>query len=225
MTDAAALADQLRTGAQALARQLAAAGRTPFIDVTLLAHSRALQAVYLRQLLLFGALYGMLYAGAQWLGAAQGLAAAAVGLAMLPQSLLSALSSVAVRRSLRVRALLLGAAGATALAGVAALVAAASSSVLLASVAGGLLGTAMGIGGVGNQDALYRASPAGQLGVSAGLLRTSSYVGGFVTSGVMAAVYADGVTDAGFAVFGVLFLVCGALLALTSRRAPARATP
>lgn len=80
----------------------------------------------------------------------------------------------------------------------------------------------MGIGGVGNQAALYRASPAGQLGVSAGLLRTSSYVGGFVMSGVMAAVYADGVTDAGFA---VLFLVCGALLALTSRRAPARATP
>lgn len=45
-----------------------------------------------------------------------------------------------------------------------------------------------------------------------------------MTSGAMAAVYADGVTDAGFAVFGVLFLVCGALLALTSRRAPARAT-
>lgn len=42
-------------------------------------------------------------------------------------------------------------------------------------------------------------------------------------SGVMAAVYAGGVTDAGFAVFGALFLVCGALLAVTSRRAPARA--
>lgn len=222
---AAALAVSLLAGAAWVLweRRAVRTGREPFIDVGLVRRSPALRDVYLRQFLLFGALYGMLYAGAQWLGDARALAASAVGLAMLPQSVVNAVSSAVVSRSARVRRMLLVAALGTALAGVLTLAASAASSVLLMSTAGALLGAAMGVGGVGNQAALVLAAPAERLGVASGLLRTSSYVGGFVMSGVMAGVYAGGVTDAGFAVFGALFLVCGTLLAVTSRRAPARA--
>ncbi|MDO4240199.1 hypothetical protein [Micrococcus sp.] len=80
-------------------------------------------------------------------------------------------------------------------------------------------------------DAASRPTPASAPGIGRGLTTAvvlSGVLNPFNTSALAAALVTIGDdlhADAGFAVFGVLFLVCGALLALTSRRAPARATP
>lgn len=197
-------------------------GRTPFLDVRLLGSSWLLSGTYVRGFLLFMTLYGMLYAGSQWLGAEEGLSAALVGLVLLPQSIVSALSSLIAGRFTVVRPLILLSALAMIVAGAMCLVAAQIGSTALMGAGATGLGLAMGVGTVGNQSALYLGSPPAQFGVASGLFRTSTYVGGFVVTALMGVVYANGVTGNGMSVFAGLFVVGGIVTILISRGVPRR---
>lgn len=195
-------------------RRVAARAAEPFIDFGLIRSSRPLRGVYVRSFWLSTAVYCTLYALAQWLGTRHGMSSSQVGLLMLPQSVLAALAAVWAGRRAQVRPFILGA-GALLLVAAATLAAASllpgTASVAVAVLTTVATGIAFGIGMVGNQTALYLASTTEQFGVASGLLRTASYVGGFVAMAVMGVLYAGGATDAGLRGFVVVFVLAGVI--------------
>ena len=198
--------------------------REPFIDVRLIAHSVQLRDIYLRSFLLSTAVYVSLYAIAQWLGVVHGLDAAFVGIVMLPQSLLSAVMAMVAGRSNAIRPLVIGSGVCLSVGAV--LIALASTglptglALLAAVVTTSVVGAAFGIGTVGNQSALYVVSTSEQFGVASGLLRTASYIGGFVAMALMGLVYSGGVTDVALLGVAAVFAVAG--LATCGLSTPAR---
>ena len=186
--------------------------RDVFLDVKLLRSSAALRGTYVRAFWLSTAVYCTLYALAQWMSTQHGMTSVDVGLLMLPQSVPAALAAVWAGRRGTVRTQLITTGGllltaAATLATTTVLTGGGSLTVaVLTSLATGL---AFGIGMVANQTALYTASPAATFGVATGLLRTASYMGGFVAMAVMGVLYADGATTANLRGFVPVFVIAG----------------
>ncbi|WP_460468622.1 MFS transporter [Calidifontibacter terrae] len=206
-------------------RRVARQQMVPFLDVDLIGSSRPIRGVYIRSFLLSTAVYCTLYALAQWLDKVHGLSALEVGLVMLPQSALAAIAAVWAGRTSRAGRLVH--ASGLLLVGAAMTVFAASTllgaaAVTVAVVTTVLTGLAFGLGMVGNQTALYLASTAEQFGVASGLMRTSSYIGGFVATAIMGVLFSDGTTNAALRGFCVVFLAAGALTVLNARRSMPR---
>jgi MFS family permease len=171
---------------------------SPLIDFKMLADNAPLQRTYLRQTLSFLASYTVLYGASQWMEQSRHLSASVVGLAFLPMSLLSIAIArlISSRRWLRWPLIAAGAALATAAAWMLAIDARSSVSVLVCMTL--LVGVANGCSGFGNQAALYIQSPAHDIAVASGLLRTAMYLGAIFSSSMIGLAFGSAATDSGF---------------------------
>lgn len=189
---------------------------SPFLDVRMLARNGSLQRTYLRLMLSFAVMYGVLYGVSQWLEQARGIDPGLVGVLMLPMSVLSATASLVIGRWKWVRRVL-AACSALIVAGAGLLWAAsASNSLLWPVIALSVFGTSMGLGNVANQTMLYLKSSHEDLGTNSGFYRTASYIGGFVATGLIGAAFAGGANDAGLLSFAGVFAILGAALVVLS---------
>ncbi|WP_137845014.1 MFS transporter [Microbacterium sp. 2FI] len=200
---------------------------SPLIDVRFLASAPPLARTYLRQLLTGLAVFTAFYGLSQWMGATAGLGAAAIGVILLPLSVVSVVLArlVSVRGWVR-GALIGGAIGLIAAGGMLLLVHAEAPALVASLVAVAVVyGIAYGLTTVATQTAMYIQSPADQIGTAAGLLRTSNYLGAIFSASVIAVTFGDVPTNAGLHAQGWVVAALGAALLLLTfdRRLPWRA--
>lgn len=155
--------------------------KAPFIDFRLLVRNRGIGAPIVRQFVVMAILYAILFGFPTWLEGAQGLTPGSAGLVMLPISGMGLVATVLAGPTIvkwGIRApILIGAVLMTA-AMVALLFLTQDSTLTMVIVAAFLLGVPNGFFMLGNQMALFRATPTELVGVTTGLLRTSQFIGG-----------------------------------------------
>ncbi|CAG6390742.1 membrane hypothetical protein [Actinacidiphila cocklensis] len=184
----------------------------PFIDVRMLVRNRALTATYIRVSVTFLLIYSIFYGVSQWLQEGRGLSTTGVGLVMLPMSVLAALVSIpfARRESLAVPLLATAAAALTGSAGL--LVFTHTTPVWILVLVIMVFGITSGLGMLGNQAALYRQAPPESIGVAAGLMRTFTYLGAILSSGLISLAFGRRATDHGLHTVVWVLLAIGVLL-------------
>ena len=197
-------------GAALAGRELAA--RSPFLDIRMLAHNRALTTTYLRFGLTMLVTYCFIYGWTLWLEQAAGKTASAAGLLMLPSFAAAAGVSALAARSQRIWPPL--AAGAVTLtAGSVSLLALhGNSPVWMLAAASVIFGVQNGLSVVTNQAAMYAQAPAAQTGTAAGLLRTSMYLGAIASAGVTGFAFGARATDAGLHHLAIILTITAAIL-------------
>ncbi|WP_104056411.1 MULTISPECIES: MFS transporter [unclassified Arthrobacter] len=183
----------------------------PFIDFRLLGRDRNIGAPIVRQFVVMSVLYAVLFGFPTWLEGSRGLSPGDVGLIMLPLAGMgivttmfagSAISKWGIRAPILIGAFLMVAAT------VSLFMLTADSSLAMVLVLAVLLGSPNGFFMLGNQVALYRASPTEHIGVTSGLLRTSQFVGGTVAMVLLSATFDGKSMDVGL---HSLALVLGSL--------------
>lgn len=186
--------------------------RSPFIDVRMLAHNRALTTTYVR----FGGAmlvtYSFVYGWTLWLEQAAGRSATTTGLLMMPSFAVAAVVSALTSRSGRIWAPLTG--------GMATLTAGSISLLFLSDTTPlwGLVlvsivfGVQNGLIVVTIQAAMYAQAPEGQTGVAAGLLRTFMYLGAIASAGLIAFTFDAQATSAGLHRLGVILTTASLVL-------------
>lgn len=183
----------------------------PFIDVRLLSGNRRIGTPIVRQFVVMALLYAILFGFPTWLEGSRGFSPGEVGLIMLPLAGMgivttvfagSAISKWGVRAPILIGAFLMAAATTSLF------VLTADSSLVIVLVLAVLLGSPNGFFMMGNQVALYRASPAEHIGVTSGLLRTSQFVGGTMAMVLLGATFDGKSLDVGL---HSLALVLGSL--------------
>ncbi|WP_338079971.1 MFS transporter [Antrihabitans stalactiti] len=187
------------------ARELSCAH--PFIDLRILGSNRPLLITYGRALLAYVVSYSFLYGYTQWLEHGRGLSASQTGLATLPLFLTGILVSFATGRRKGVRGKLVVAAVAQ-IAGCTLLLALHSSSpVWLLLVVALAFGIPQGLGSLALQNSVYHQANPADIGASAGLLRTSSYLGAIISAAAQGAFYGEAATTVGM--HNLAFLLIG----------------
>ncbi|GAB3366048.1 MFS transporter [Modestobacter lapidis] len=184
----------------------------PFLDVRMLAANPPLVVTYLRVLLTFLVVYGVLFGLTPWLQEGRGLSASVAGLILLG---MFAAGTVASLFGMRGRTTVVAAAGsrpgrARRRPGTGRRRRDHAGRRL--GLRGGVFGLPNGMGQVANQIMVYRAAPAEQLGTATGLTRTAQYVGAMVATSVVGLSYADGVADPGLHILAWAFSGVGVLL-------------
>ncbi|MFG1608325.1 MFS transporter [Actinoplanes sp. NPDC049265] len=170
----------------------------PLIDLPMLGRNGALQRTYLRQFLAGLGNYTALYGVSQWMEEGAGYSSLAVGLIMLPLSVVSiGLARVASSRGWVRWPLVAGASALIATAGVM-LAAGHGSGVALMLAISTMFGVANGFSNVANQAALYTQAPGERIAVAAGLYRTANYLGAIFSASVIGLSFGARVDDAGF---------------------------
>ncbi|MCU1413315.1 MAG: transporter [Microbacteriaceae bacterium] len=200
----------------------------PMIDVRMLARRKPLQRTYIRQILISLGTYAMLYGVSQWMEQSRGLSASVVGLVLIPLSVLSIIVArfVSGRGWIRWPLVLSGAA----------LIGAAAVGVFITDQSpiwvligmSLLVGLTSGLGGFANQAALYIETPADEIAVGSGLLRTSTNVAAIFSSSIIGLSFGAIATDGGLHVLSLALAVIGIALVLLSvldHRIPANANP
>lgn len=154
----------------------------PFIDLRVLAGNTALLATYARSLLTGVVSYAVLYGFTQWLEDGRGLDASQAGLVLLPMFATAILVSSTTGRRPEVKAkLVVG--GVTQVLFCALLLLFDAGSTVWALVGLAIIiGIPQGLNNLANQNALYHQADPERIGASAGLLRTSYYLGAIVAS-------------------------------------------
>lgn len=184
---------------------------SPFIDFRLLGRERAIGAPIVRQFVVMSILYAILFGFPTWLEGSRGFSPGDVGLIMLPLAGMgivttvfagSAISRWGIRSPILIGAFLMAAATASLF------LLSRDSSLVIVLVLALLLGSPNGFFMLGNQVALYRASPAEHIGVTSGLLRTSQFVGGTMAMVLLGASFQGKSLDVGL---HSLALVLGSL--------------
>ncbi|WOF21657.1 MFS transporter [Microbacterium betulae] len=188
----------------------------PLLDVRLLASEPALARTYLRQLLVGLAVSTALYGLSQWREDAAGLDAAAIGVILLPLSVVSILLARIVSVRGWVRGSLVG--------GALAVIAAGGMLSLLRSGMPGLVplllgvaivyGAANGLTSVATQTALYLQAPADRIGTAAGLLRSFGHIGAIFSASVISVTFGAQPSDAGLRLQGWVVAGLGVVLFL-----------
>jgi MFS family permease len=141
-----------------------------------------LMRTYLRNLLGYVVAYGYLYGYTQWLEDGRALSPSVAGLILLPTFATAIGVSLLTGRHQAVRAKLIVAAG-TQIVGAALLLTAGSGTAIVVLVLISLVaGIPQGLNNLANQNALYHQADPARMGASAGLLRTSTYLGAIVAS-------------------------------------------
>ncbi|MGY1593514.1 MFS transporter [Geodermatophilus sp. SYSU D00708] len=186
--------------------------RVPFLDVRMLGRNLPLLATYLRVVLTFLVVYGVLFGLTPWLQERRGLSASAAGLVLLGMSAVGAVVSLAAARGARPLWPLLVAAAGLLVGSIAVTgLTPATPIAVLAGVAA-VYGLPNGMGFVANQVMVYRLAPAEQVGAATGLSRTAQYTGAMLATSATGVAYASGVGDAGLHALGWLFTATGAVL-------------
>jgi MFS family permease len=188
------------------------AGR-PFFDVRLLAAKPALTRTYLRFAVTMLCIYTVFYGLTQWMEAGRGLSSIAVGLILLPMSVLSGLIARPVSRRNLLRApLILGAV--CCLAGSAGTRLTGDTPVAWIVVVTLVFGVTSGAGASANQTALYTQVSAADIGTASGLLRSFGYMGSIASSAIIAIVFRTQVSDHGLHVIAIIMIAVSALALL-----------
>jgi MFS family permease len=181
--------------------------RSPFIDLRVLAGNRPLLATYLRNLLASIVSYAFLYGFTQWLEEGYGLTPSGAGLLLLPLFAVAILVSATTGRRPEIRAkLVVGSVGQVAACALL-LVIGPTSPVVLLLVLGVVLGLPQGLVSLANQTALYHQADPARTGSSAGLLRTSLYLGAIIASAANGFVFGAHVDTMGLHELAVFLLV------------------
>lgn len=185
---------------------------TPFIDVRMLAHNRALTTTYLRFGVTMLVTYCFVYGWTLWLEQAAAVPASTAGLLMMPSFVAAAGVSALAARSRRIWLLLVSGA-ATLTVGSASLLLLSSRSPLwgLAAVSV-IFGLQNGLSVVTNQAAMYAQAPAGQTGAAAGLLRTFMYLGAIASAGITGLAFGARATDGGLHQLALILTAVSVLL-------------
>jgi predicted MFS family arabinose efflux permease len=187
---------------------------------------------YLRIVLTFVVVYGVLFGLTPWLQEGRGLSASAAGLLLLAMSAVGALVAPAGARARRLLWPLLVAALGLMAGSVAVMGLDAATPIALLAVVVACFGLPNGLGQVANQVAVYRAAESRYVGAATGLSRTAQYIGAMVATSVTGLAYAEGVGTAGLHAMGLVFAIAGVLLVAATfgdrslyRRVPAEAGP
>lgn len=170
----------------------------PLIDVRMLARRKHLQRTYLRQILISLGTYVILYGASQWMEQSRGLSASMVGLVLIPLSVLSVLVARFVSDRGWVRWPLILSGVALVLAACVMLLVTQQSGIAVLIGMTLLVGLTNGLGGFANQATLYIQSPAEEIAVGAGLLRTSTNLAAIFSSSIIGITFGAVATDAGF---------------------------
>jgi MFS family permease len=188
----------------------------PFVDLRLLRGNLPLVATYLRGLLTATVSYSFLYGFTQWLQEGRGLDPSAAGLLLVPMFGTAIVVSTLTGPRPQVRGKLV----------VGALVQVAASALLIVLDGGSalwllvglalLLGIPQGLLGLGNQNAVYHQADPDRTASSAGLLRTSMYLGAIVASAASGAFLHDGATTGGLHHLGLFVVAVSGLTLLTT---------
>jgi MFS family permease len=184
----------------------------PFIDVRLLAGNAPLVATYVRQLLASTVSYAFLYGFTQWLEQGRGLTATGAGLALLPMFVVAIAVTTIFGRREQVRGKLLVGGALQVLACLGLLLLHDDSPLWLVVAVVGVVGVPQGLIGLANQNALYRQAHPDRLGSSAGLLRTSMYLGAMVAAAANAAAFPERADTAGLHALAVVLTAVSVLL-------------
>ncbi|MFE6664846.1 MFS transporter [Streptomyces sp. NPDC057697] len=158
----------------------------PFIDLRVLGGNAPLLATYGRSLVAYVVSYAFLYGFTQWAEEGRGLSASEAGLVQLPMFALAIVVSTLTGRRKGVRGkLVVGAAGQI-IACVLLLLLHASSPLWTLFAVALVFGVPQGLNNLALQNSLYRQADPERLAASAGLLRTSAYMGSMVASAASA---------------------------------------
>lgn len=195
-------------------------GADPFVDLRMLARNAPLVATYTRNLLTATVTYVFLFGYTQWLQDGRGLGPEEAGLVVVPTFAAAILVAVATGRRPGVRGkLVVG--GLAQLAAVAAMLLLADDTPAYALVVLALLvGLPQGLLNLANQNALYHQSDPDRTASSAGLLRTSMYVGALVAAALVGIFLDDGATSDGLHDLGAVTVgiaALGLVLTVTDR--------
>ena len=184
----------------------------PFLDLRMLVANKPLSATYVRFSVTCVLSYLVLYGFAQWMETALGYTPTEAGIATLPLSITSMVSTLVAARTKTLRApltlaafiLLLGCGGLFLLND--------HASRIGIGIVGILFGIAQGANSVANQAAVYEQAPAEEIGTAAGLQRTAGYLGAVVASSLLAFFYGKQATTGGLHSLAVAMMVLSALL-------------
>ena len=188
----------------------------PFLDVRVLRGSAALLATLARQLLAGTTMYAFLYGYTQWLEDGRGLSASTAGLLLLPMSGVAIVATLVSGRRGTVWGNLV-VAGLLLVVGDAALLLLGPGTPLAVLVAlAVVVGIPQGITSLANQTALYHQADPTRMGSSAGLLRTSMYLGAILASAAVGVFFPHGADTAGLHGIALFMVGCGALLLLVT---------
>lgn len=189
--------------------------RVPFLDLRVLAGNGPLLATYGRNLLAYVVSYAYIYGYTQWLEAGRGLSPSHAGLLLLPSFLVAIVVSTLTGKRWGVRRkLVVGACGQIVACGMLAFVDPSTPLWMLVGI-GVVLGLPQGLNNLANQSALYRQADPARMGQSAGLLRTSTYLGAIVASSATGMFLGEQADTLGLHELAA-FMVAAALLMLLS---------
>lgn len=188
----------------------------PFIDVRVLGGNLPLIRTYVRQVLAAIVGYAFLYGVTQWLQDGRGLSAAEAGLVQLPVFGTAMLVSSLTGRSPRIRGKLLVASAGQLVASVLLLLVGPSTPVVMLLGVMVVLGVPQGLNSLALQNSLYHQADPARIGSSAGLLRTSMYLGAMFASAATGAFFPHQADTPGLRQLSwFLIAVAAAYLAIT----------
>lgn len=184
----------------------------PFIDTRMLARNPQLLLAYVRVVLTFAVVYGVLFGFTPWLQAGRGMTASEAGFTILAMAAVGAcLAPFAARPARPMRALVAPACALLVASTILTTVDGETPVVVLVLIVC-LFGVPNGMSQVANQVLVFKAAPADQVGAAAGLTRTAQYVGAMIATSATGVAYDRGVTGSGIHALGWSFLVFGAAL-------------
>ncbi len=188
----------------------------PFIDVRLLVEDRPLSLTFFRQALSLSAIFCYVYGFTQWLADVRGFGATSTGLMVAPLFVVSILVSALLVKSRSIWGRLVAGAICSLLAGVVVLTIRNNSPMALVLSVSVLLGMAQGLNGPALQMSVFAQSPRERIGISAGLLRTSGYLGAMVSAGAVAACFPHAASLHGLHRLSLFMLTVSGLLLLVT---------
>lgn len=185
---------------------------SPFIDLRVLRGNRPLVTTYVRNFLGAVVSYAFLYGFTQWLEAGRGLSPSQAGLILLPMFVTAIVVSSTTGPRPQVRGKLVVGSVAQIAACVMLLRVGPTSAVWLLVTVVLVIGIPQGLLSLANQNALYHQASPARMGSSAGLLRTSLYLGAIVASAANGAFLGDGADTTGLHGLALFTVVVGALM-------------
>lgn len=199
--------------------------KTPFIDVRLLAHNRALTTTYVRFGVTMLITYCFIYGWTEWLEQVAGESAAKAGLLMMPSFVIAAGVSALAARTKKIRPQLIGGATALLIGSLALTMLHAHSPLWVLLAVSAVFGLQNGLNVVSNQAAMYAQAPANATGAAAGLLRTSMYLGAIASASLIGLCFGRQATDTGLHHLAVILVIASTALVVNTfvdRNGPVR---
>jgi MFS family permease len=183
----------------------------PFIDLRVLGGNHPLLLTYFRNLLTYVVSYAFIYGYTQWLEQGRGLSATTAGLVLLPMFLTAIVVSSITGRRKEIRAKLIVGGFSQIIACALLLFLHAGSALWLLLLIGLVIGIPQGLNNLANQNAVYYQADPDRIGSSAGLLRTSTYLGAIVASAANGVFLNHGADTGGLHGLALFILVIAAL--------------